>query len=514
MQSKPKTRFGTKQVLLASLAVLFSSYIAYAAGLASNVIIARALGPEEFGRLAYFVWLTGILVILFNNGITVTLIRFIAESVGENNLSKANSQERWLKKTLWLSIAALGVTVTIAHKNLGIEIPTIPLSLTVILLVLAATAKSLYIFDVSKAKGYGEFNIEPYSSSLLSLSSLVLTGIVYYFDGKTIYFLLTFLAISFLHPVFSRGLLRKHELNTAGYDKEYKPDITFRSHLCWSSLLCIVLLSTNRAVETYLLNAYYESSEVGKFIVAATLARAGLDLVSAGLNAVLMPVLSHGFGFGGQEQVERITQRAVKYMLFLGLLFSGTCYFFANPLVAILYGNSFSDSALAFKILVICGGLTLTSGVFGAYLSTTNKQKTRAIIAISGAIVQGVIAAIVVPQFGLWGAVASTSVGGLIMTILLYFSCKSANQLTLPTRELLTAMAIFLVIITAIIVASHYSQSEINYATQGVLFAILFLALSLIFGIWTKTDIYLARDLFSTDTIGYRLISYLAKYAT
>jgi O-antigen/teichoic acid export membrane protein len=475
--------------------------------------MARALGPDEFGKLAYFVWLTGIIVILFNNGITVTLIRFLAESVGEKNISKAQGQENWLNTALWLCIAVIATVVLVAHRHLGLEIESFPLVVVTIALVAAAAAKSIYIFDVSKAKGHGEFNIESKSSSVLAISSLVVVGIIYTCDGQLVHYLLAFLLASILHPFLSRYLLRNSQIDTIDYSLQYKPDNTFLNHLYWSTLLCIVSLSANRTVETYLLNAYYQSSDVGKFIVAATLSRAGLDLVSVGMNAVLMPVLGHGLGSGGQEQVYRLTQRAVKYMLFLGLLFSGTCFFFADSLVAMLYGNSFVDSAFAFKILVISGGLTLTSGAFGAYLSTTNRQKQRALIAIGAAIIQGITAVIFVPKFGLWGAIASTSIGGLFLTFILCHNCAKYYQLPLQASTFLIIFGIFFALMIMLIFFNQYIRWEHKGVTTGILFSILFVTLSLIFGIWTKSDIRMARELFSNQTLCYRFISYLEKFA-
>lgn len=513
MQSNLKTRFGSRQVLLASLAVLLSSYVAYAAGLASNVLTARALGPEEFGKLAYFVWLTGILVIAFNNGITVTLIRFLAESIGEGDIAKANSQEKWLKHALWFCILILSGLCAVGYKYLGLEISAVPLAVAVLFLVLAAASKSIYIFDVSKAKGFGEFNIEPRSSSLLAISSTVLTVIVFLCDGTTIHYLIVFMVVSILHPFLSRHLLNNSQIDQARSEGKYKSDESFRSHLYWSGLLCIVSLSTNRALETYLLNAYYPSSEVGKFIVAATLSRAGLDLVSVGMNAVLMPVLGHGLGSGGPEQVDRITQKAVKYMIFLGLLFSGACYFFATPLVAALYGNSFSESALAFKVLILSGGLTLASGVFGAYLSTANQQKPRAVIALLSAVTQGLVAAVAVPQFGLWGAVASTSIGVLLICLLLYYRCTIINRLVLPNRELMTAFAIFIFLMATLIALTQKYPSDYASLSAGLVFGVAFSALSLIFGIWSRSDIAMGKNLFSNKTIGHRFFTYLEKYS-
>jgi O-antigen/teichoic acid export membrane protein len=512
LQSDSKVKFGSKQVLLASLSVVLSSYIAYAAGLASSVITARALGPVEYGKFAYFVWLTGIVVIAFNNGVTVTLIRYVSESVGEENVLKARSQERWLKKALWLSITIIGIFFLAGYRHLGLEIPTIPIITAVSLLVLAAIAKSLYIFDVSKAKGYGEFNIEPRSSSLLALVAVLLTGCIYFFDGRTIHYVGAFVITSFLHPIFSRYLANRSQFYNAQFDTQYKPDTSFKKHLYWSGLLCIVALSTNRALETYLLNAYFSSGEVGKFIVAATLSRAGLDLVSVGLNAVLMPVLGNALGTGGQDYVANITQRAVKYMFFLGLLFSGCCYFFADPLVSLLYGQSFDDSAIAFKVLVITGGFTLTAGVFGAYLSTANLQKYRAIIAIASALIQGAVAVVTVPRFGLWGAVASTSIGGLALALLSCYACIETKSIVLQIRDYLILILIFAILLALFHIVCQNAPSGLTEIISGFGFGLSFVSLSLLCKVWNKSDLAMAKSVFSKHSTIQRFLTRIEKY--
>ena len=168
---------------------------------------------------------------------------------------------------------------------------------------------------------------------------------------------------------------------------------------------------------------------------------------------------------------------------------------------------------MAFKVLVISGGLTLASGVFGAYLSTTNQQKPRAFIAIGSAIAQGLVAIIAVPKFGLWGAVASASIGGLVINFLLYYRCTRTNLLKLPDRELITAITLFLGVMVALLISSHSIPSNYTNLTAGLAFGVLFSALSLIFGIWSKSDIITAKSLFSNRTFGHRLLSYIERFA-
>ena len=493
--------------------MLLSSYVAFAAGLASSVMTARALGPEEYGRFAYFVWLTGIIVVFIINGITVTLIRFISESAGENDLDTASQQEKWLRNTLWKCILVTSGLCLISYRYLGLEIAAIPAALAVALAIICAISKSLYIFDVSKAKGYGNFNIEPRISTFLAMFIAVLSGIALYAKAGLIYFIIIFTLTSFLHPLLSFYFIKNSDINTNHSLPAYQPDASSRNHLYWSALLCLVALSTNRAVETYILNLNFGSSVVGIFIVAATLSRSALELVSVGLNAVLMPVLGNGLGEGGDDKVRNITQRAIKYMFFIGLLLSGCSYFFADPLVLLLYGDSFKDAALAFKILTLTGGFTITSGIFGAYLSFTNRQQNRAMISLAGAIIQCIVAAAVVPLYGLWGAVASTSIGTFATFALLAHSSTRRSSLALSIKHF---VSIFLIFVFAMLVVNAYYLQLSNITLKilsGLWFGIIFILLSIIFKYWQKADYTILSRMLAPGTRSSKIVSALEKYS-
>jgi O-antigen/teichoic acid export membrane protein len=254
-------------------------------------------------------------------------------------------------------------------------------------------------------------------------------------------------------------------------------------------------------------------SEVGIFIVAATLSRSALELVSVGLNAVLMPVLGNGLGEGGDDKVRNITQRAIKYMFFIGLLLSGCTYFFADPLVLLLYGDSFKDAALAFKILTLTGGFTITSGIFGAYLSFTNRQQNRAMISLAGAIIQCIVAAAVVPLYGLWGAVASTSIGTFATFALLAYSSTRKRSLALSIKHF---VSIFLIFLFAMLVVNAYYLHLSNITLKilsGLWFGIIFILLSIVFKYWQKADYAILSRVLVPGTRTSKIVSALEKYS-
>jgi O-antigen/teichoic acid export membrane protein len=80
------------------LAVLGGTLIAtggnlaeYAVGLLVSIVIARTLGPADFGVFSYAVWLCGVMYFFANHGVPLTTIRFTADARGRGDLVTARA---------------------------------------------------------------------------------------------------------------------------------------------------------------------------------------------------------------------------------------------------------------------------------------------------------------------------------------------------------------------------------------------------------------------------------------
>src|SRR6201991_4873966 len=71
--------------------VTVSTYIEYALGLLMSVWIARSLGPADFGRYAFTVWLCGWLIVFSKHALTTSSTKFIAEADGAGDPRLASS---------------------------------------------------------------------------------------------------------------------------------------------------------------------------------------------------------------------------------------------------------------------------------------------------------------------------------------------------------------------------------------------------------------------------------------
>src|SRR5690606_38821541 len=142
-----------------------STYINYAVGLLISVLIARAVGPDAFGGYSYVVWLSGVLVVLANNGLNTTGIRFISESLGRNEPQAAREVHGWLLRRQHLCMAIMAIAFVACIPLLepaGWGDRSMVFFAAVILFSLLG--KAYYLFSVSVAKGYARFDIEAIST--------------------------------------------------------------------------------------------------------------------------------------------------------------------------------------------------------------------------------------------------------------------------------------------------------------------------------------------------------------
>ena len=66
--------------LVNTLYSIVSTYVEFFFGLAISVLVARQLGPEQYGVYGYLMWLSTLLVTVSSGGVSLGAIKFIAEA--------------------------------------------------------------------------------------------------------------------------------------------------------------------------------------------------------------------------------------------------------------------------------------------------------------------------------------------------------------------------------------------------------------------------------------------------
>lgn len=473
----------------AALLITGSTYFTYALSLLISALIARAIGPDDFGRYAYVVWMSGVLVMIANHGLNTTGIRFISECMGRDDEESAHRVHGWLRRGQWLSMA--GVALVFVFTSQFFE----PAGWSAGVVVFSCIAlvgmfgKSLYLFDISMAKGFGRFGIEAVTTVAMSILNIIVVAILIASEASLMTFLWAFAFISAGHFVTSSILLRRASLVPIRGTLAPPLVVQIRRHLAWTIVLTGVAVLGNRSIETWLLNTLIGPAEVGYFAIAAALTRGGVDLLSSGLTTVLMPVMAHAFGSSGQRGVNNILSDSVRYFQFLGFLLAGSGTLLAPVVVALMYGDRYGAVVGVLQVMLAVGGLTLAEGAFGAVLSTTDNQRMRAGLAVFYVAISATMAVLFIPKYGLLGAILAHALSRVIGFAVAFVTISRVLGTRLPWREIGRLALSALIAATFSGSLLFLTQEWWAYLASSILFALIYIGGTIALRSWRATDV-------------------------
>lgn len=476
--------------LRAAALIAASTYVTTVLGFVVSIIIARSLGPHDYGQYAYLVWLSGLLITIGNHGLGVSGIRFISECTGRGEIEEAKNVHRWLRKQQFFSVA--GVLILFAvfvffFKPAGWMGST---SMLLLIIAVSVSCKAFYMFNISIAKGYKKFSIESWSNMIMSTAYTVGAGVLALMHASLDSFALFFSVISAAYMLLARYFFRKEQIQPGTTDCNTDTLARLKPHLLWTIVLVVVAALSNKTMETLLLSSLTGPAEVGYFSIATALTRGGVDLLSSALTTLLMPLMSHAYGEGGIRKVDEILSRAIRYFTFMGLLLAGVGLLWSEPGILMMYGHKYEPVVNVLRVMTLIGGLTLTEGAFGALLSTTDNQKLWAQISIMSIVVSVIMSASLVPLYGLPGAVMSHAITRLaIMALMIWQIRRTMHEIHLPVKAVTKLGLAAGLAGAAVAPLLLWHHTPIMEFMCGALFALIYIPASIWLGAWTKADV-------------------------
>jgi len=482
------TRVGA---LRAAAVMTLSTYVTVALGLVVSAILARSLGPDDYGRYAYLLWLVGLLVTIGNHGLPISATRHISELKGAGQEAEASSLYSWLKRWQWTSLLATASVFAACMpfvEPIGWSGHSL---LFTALCILCFVPKAFFFFHTSVAKGHGAFWIEASGNMLMSIAYTVGVALLAWFHASLMANLWWFAAISMAHMVVMVLMLRKSEIR--GSTCPLPTDLRARTqmHLRWTSLQVFVAALSNRTVETYLLGRLIGPAEVGYFAIATNLVRGGIELVSSSLTTILMPSLAHARGSGGVAQVNVIMQDTLRYFAVLGALMAGLGWLLAEPGVSLLYGHRYGAVAQAVQLMSLISGVLLIEAPFSSVLATLDDHRFKTGLSVLYFALSAAFALLLVPSHGITGAIAANGLTRLTTFLLCAVWVRRSLGLSMPWmdggRVLMSAAG-------AMTLAGGLVHAVGGVPIQwlaGFVFATAFMGLTLFTGVWKPKDIQL-----------------------
>ena len=359
--------------------LLYSSanvYTEYLLGLIVSIVIARSLGPENFGTYALIVWISALSITLINAGISVAAIKFTSELSGRGEASVLPQVEHYLAKIqFWKGLIFASILALIALLVPGILVEE---GQTILLWIIipAILFKSFHMFQVGIIKGRQEFRSLARIAFITAPLNVLFVAIAYFTSPNILGYIVAFLCTSIVYLVASNSSLKLirtdiDRRSTTQIDHELKQRVN--KLLGYTSLIIIFAYIVFGQSELLFLKHLGNAGDLAFFSVGFVLARSASALIPGVYNNILLPRISYAVGQDKQMATTALLT-ATRHMLLLGLFCGVPLAVFAQDIVLFLYGEAYRAAyipTLIFAVVAVFAGIRDTAN---AYLVSVDQQ--------------------------------------------------------------------------------------------------------------------------------------------
>lgn len=385
--------------LMTRLIVLFGSFIV-------SVIIARVIGPEGRGIVTSIMVVPLLLISLAELGLRQSAAFYVGK--------KIKTVEEVISTLSFLWVLTSLVSLILVIWIFSISFSSYDYYL---LLIAAATIPFNLIINYSKGilqgvQKYATVNSFEIYKILSNLFLVVL--LVWLFDLGVTGAILVQLFIGAIVAIYSLKVIKND------YSIGYKINIDLAKDLFLKGIsfgLALFILQLNYRVDILFLNKYETISNVGIYSVGTNLAELVWQLPAA-ISLVLF-----GKSANSKNEIEAInrTKVLIRCITPFLLVFCLFLVLFAEPLVQLLYGNSYIESARIIKYLIPGVFFMVIVKVLHADLSGRGFPLYAIWVTIGPLLVNILLNYIFIPKYGIDGAAVTSTISYFLSGLLFIF---------------------------------------------------------------------------------------------
>jgi len=366
--------------------------------LATNILLARGLGPAGRGVYALALLVSSIMFLIANLGIGAANVYY----VGSRIMSAADAVAHAASLALILGGASCLVTFIVVRLFGSVLFPGV--GTTEILIASLSIPPMLFVYFVQTVlqglQRFVHFNLvfvlyNALQTILIALAILVLRagpfGAVVAWTVSWIPAVLGTLVIARSATPITRGFATRH----------YRALFKFGAVAYLSNLTNFF----NYRFDAFLVNAFAGVRDVGLYAVGYGMAET-VWYVSQAAATVLAPQVARS----DAAESDRITASTSRMVLGLTLVLSAALALIAPPAIRLLFGTPFAASVWAVWLLLPGVVALAVAKVLSSYLLGRNKLKVDLLAAVAGLVVTIGLDLALIPRYGFIGASIASSI--------------------------------------------------------------------------------------------------------
>ncbi|MEQ1528078.1 MAG: flippase [Methylococcales bacterium] len=422
-----KSKQGFVYYLKNTFWLLAEKVLRLTAGLFVGVLVARYLGSEQYGILAYALSLVAIFSSMIHLGLGGLVVR---ELVKKPEHIRETLGTVFILKCL-ASVVAIAGLILVAYLS---EIVYSPQFWSLLIASAAILFQPFQVIDF-----WFEAQVQGRNSALVKTCALLITSllkIALVFSGAH---LLTFVVASTLEAVFLAIFfiwvyVSKAKLSLLSWRASKTKAKTLLSQswlIMLGSFFAVIYLKIDQIMLKWLSGAH----EVGVYAVAAQLSEVWY-FVPVSIVASLYPKLIQLKEDNSNAYNKRM-QQIYDLLCFLGFTLALATTFAAQPLINLLYGAQYQEAGAVLAIHIWAGVFIFMRALLSKWILIENELMFSLLTQGFGAVANVLLNFYLIPLYGVYGAAIATLISYAVASyVVLLFYQKTRPVFWMMTKSL------------------------------------------------------------------------------
>jgi len=472
-------------------------FVAFASSVILSIIVARFLGPSNFGTYSLVGFTVTAGELLANLGLGIVGTKYISEFYNSANKETVSSIVNYILKVKLIATTIVAVCFLVFSKFFANFYSDNRLFVYLIFSAACLFPSGLAVVFGSVIGGMQEYKYLAYRTMIISPLSVILSFVVLKNGYGIAYLILVNGLVSVVESLFYYCMIRRKidiRFNIFGtISHEIKKRI-FNYNWQVALLLLVDAIIWQRS-EVFFLGKFRAPSEVGFYSLAFGIVEKVIIFLPAIFSGTLMPAMSELYGKKEEGALRNLYLSSVRYLLLISIPACMMMMFLAAPLINVVYGAKYLPVVPILRILLISGGAVVVGTAQACFFYGTENQrimlKWNSLLAIFNLALDFVL----IPRFGAIGAASANTITQTIGILIgIVITCHMLS-VRFPIRDLLKVAVASAAMVPVIIVINR----------------IVILPIGIIFSAITPIPIYfislmLMRAYNATDMRLFRLI--------
>lgn len=463
-----------------------------------GILLARYLGPADYGLYSFLIWFLYFVALLANLGLGHMVIRFIAEALGRQNEGEVRTL---IGTAFWIRFLATALLVIIIIAFAGFWADAFGHPGSQDLFTILSLGIIPHILNFLMTSIFGGFQKYEYSAYLmLGTNPVRALGIVIVcVMGLGVKEVLFASIGSWVLGVFiGLFLLRRLiPLSSILARPRYTPEIkrALKYAMIMMGVMGIQYFMTQRA-EILFLGIFHPGEAVGFYTIAFLVSGSTIGLILSVFSTVLVPAVSEQVGRGNMDRVRAIYRTSARYLMILGIPLAVGGIILSGPIIYLVYGVEYEPVIPILQVLFIPFAFLAIANSAASIILGINQPSFVLKVGLGLVILSLGFDLWLIPAYGAVGAAIGSSVSRIIAPILYIRFASRKCQTSWPIKDTLKiALAALIMGAIVFVIQQQIATPAISIALLVPLGVVIHFTMILALGVVQEDDIDILRQI-------------------